>query len=429
MRPGRFLIGLSALATAGFIFAAAEACANMPVKDWEVGPINAPSSSGVGYCSVKNFYQQGQGLVVARDAEGSASLALSFQQKFMTSGGQYTIGLRAGNVARQMIALAATPQVLVVQLGLDREFYNALQKKNELQVSLRDKEISFALNGAGEALAALTKCTVDISRGKAFSPVSISVKQPPAGGKPVEAAEMPDMPATSLAGDAVISSLKDEIERLKVENRKLLAENQRVTAQLLDAERGGDSDLMAEMETQRAALRKEAESIARKAADLQARAQAAGAMTGAETGAKISVTPAPRVVAKRDTFLEDLLRRAQLPAEQRGGRYAWEVKDLFGSAEERTGPLAQTIDTFVAQAKSRCTGDFAHNESKPVESVTGIEFIEGEFACIDGRDDAAAALLFVNRNGKTAIITHEGTTDQMEDALSTRSAVVSTLAQ
>ena len=110
MRPGRFLIGLSALATAGFIFAAAEACATMPVKDWEVGPINAPSSSGVGYCSVKNFYQQGQGLVVARDAEGSASLALSFQQKFMTSGGQYTIGLRAGSVARQMIALAATPR-------------------------------------------------------------------------------------------------------------------------------------------------------------------------------------------------------------------------------------------------------------------------------------------------------------------------------
>ena len=115
----RYRVIVAAVMAALLSASAAAAPLNNPRGPWEVGPINALSSSGVGFCSMKNIYEDGKGLVFARDAEGSNSIAISFTKKTLTSGAQYTVELNAEGLKRDMVALAATPMVLIVQMGLD----------------------------------------------------------------------------------------------------------------------------------------------------------------------------------------------------------------------------------------------------------------------------------------------------------------------
>lgn len=431
------IAGITALGLFGF---AAHASANMPIRNWEVGPINAPSSSGVGYCSMKNLYQDGHGLVIARDGEGANSLAISFQQKTLQVGAQYTVGVRAENVVRQMVGLAATPIVLIVQMGLDRDFYVALSKKSSLQVMLKQQEINFSLDGTQEALEALTQCATALGQGKPFKAVSVGFKSPLQSGTVVVPPGQPVEPFAP-GKQAANAALSSEIERLRIENQRLLAENQAATAKMMAAEKGTVTDpiLQMEMDEQQQILKAQADEAQRNG---QIKAIEAAQLAAAKAAVQVKKDPAPvrqmvevlpKITAKPDTFLQDLLRKADLPAKAADGAFEWEVKELFGSAEEKPlpagGGLRQAVDDYLAQAKSRCAGDFAHNEGAPVRTTTGIEFLEGEIACIDGRDDAAAALVFVAREGKFAIITHEGSTDQMEDALSGRMAVITGLSK
>lgn len=419
MRLTRKTAGFGSVAiVCGLVAALSASADSLPKQDWEIGPINVAASNGLKFCSMKNVFEGGHMLVVARDAEGANSLAISFSQKLLQSGGQYTVDLSADTVKRKMIALAGTPQVMLIQMGLDREFYSGLQKKSSLDVAFASQKLSFSLDGTQDALTALTKCASDISVGKEFKPMTVAVKSPLDSGEPVIPPDA--MPGQNVGKEAAEATLKDEIARLRLENRKLLAENHQNAAQVVQA----DIDLQAEREAQQRTSEQQRMDAARAAVQVTF-------PPDAPLGPK--ATPAAKIVSAPDTFLSDIIARSQLPATKRGNTYSWTAKDLFGAAEQRAiapgSTLQDTVAAYVEQAKARCKGDFAHNESEPVKNVRGAETVEGEFACIDGENDAAAALLFVAQQGRVAIIAHEGSTDQMEDALSDRAAVISNLSR
>lgn len=419
MRLTRKTAGFGSVAiVCGLVAALSASADSLPKQDWEIGPINMAAANGLKFCSMKNVFEGGHMLVVARDAEGANSLAISFPQKLLQSGGQYTVDLSADTVKRKMIALAGTPQVMLIQMGLDREFYSGLQKKSSLDVSFASQKLSFSLDGTQDALNALTKCASDISVGKEFKPVTVAVKTPLDSGEPVIPPDA--MPGQNVGKEAAEATLKDEIARLRLENRKLLAENHQNAAQVVQA----DIDLQAEREAQQRAVQEQRMDAARAAVHVTFPPDAPLGPKG---------VPAAKIVSAPDTFLSDIMARSQLPATKRGNTYSWTAKDLFGAAEQRViapgSTLQDTVAAYVEQAKARCKGDFAHNESEPVKNVRGAETVEGEFACIDGENDAAAALLFVAQQGRVAIIAHEGSTDQMEDALSDRATVISNLSR
>ncbi len=238
--------------------------ANTPTGDWIIGPINAASTSGVGYCSMKNDYRDGNTLVFARDAEGSNSLAIDFHKKILQTGGQYNVTLHLGPLQRQMLAIAATPNVIIIQMGLDRDFFLSLERRPNLTVDFQTSQMSFALLGTKDGLQALTSCAQAIGSRRHFAQARVPVKgpaaadlaatEPAAGDIPVmPAATFPQAPqrdaiiepvdpskpvsagATftgNLGEDAVQATLQDQIEKLKEENRQLLLENQRVARQM-----------------------------------------------------------------------------------------------------------------------------------------------------------------------------------------------------
>ena len=135
-----------------------------------MGPLGAKNNNGLSYCSMKNNFQTGQSLVFARDDQGSNSIALDFHKNIFTSGELYSVKVRAGSVLRRIDALAATKQVLVMQTGIDTEFYSTLGHKHNVVFTVNKTNYGFELDAsAADALNALRHCAESFQSGTQFS--------------------------------------------------------------------------------------------------------------------------------------------------------------------------------------------------------------------------------------------------------------------
>lgn len=428
---------------------------NTPRGEWVVGPINAPSSSGVGYCSMKNTFIDGLSLVFARDAEGSNSIAVDFHKKLLKTGGQYNVTLKSGEANRPMAAIAATPSVLIVQMGLDRDFYAILSKKDNLTVDFGAAQASFALKGANDAMEVLTKCAQALGSGKKFSETKVSVAgvrpataapetaaiEPAAGGEgaftgylggtkeavpAIEPLANKRADETNLGLKTLNEELKKQIAELKLQNRKLLAENQQIAEQMINgSEMGAEMEMAIKAESEDRERALAAENMRLRAALNEVPEPAPAAIAQVEPAAGETVAP---------VFLSALLDDAHIPAtaDSRNPEVlVWGVEgDVYGSGEERRidpkAGIEAAVTGYMNEARSRCAGDFANTAGK-VRNLKGRQVLESEIACLDGHNDAAAAVLFVAEDGNLAVISHETSPARMTAALAGRDAVISAL--
>jgi hypothetical protein len=427
---------------------------NTPKGDWVVGPINAPSSSGVGYCSMKNTYIDGLGLVFARDAEGSNSIAVDLQKKLLKTGGQYNVTLKSGAAQRSMSAIAATPTVLIVQMGLDRDFYSVMAKAGSIALDFGAAEISFQLKGANDAMEVLTKCAQALGKGQKFTTTKVAkaAPQPAAAAAPanIEPAVGGDgdftgylggakeaVPAierlankrpdeTNLGLKAANEELKQQIAELKVQNRKLLAENQQIAERMInsgDAEAEMEMAAAAETENRERALA--AENMRLRAALNELPEPEPAPVAQLEPAAGETVAPA---------FLSSLLEAANIPASADSRNpevLVWGMEgEVYGSGEERKldpkAGLEAAVTAYMNEARGRCPGDFANTSGK-IRKLKGKQVVESEIACLDGQNDAAAAVLFVVKGSDLAVISHETAPARMTAALAGRDAVISAI--
>lgn len=427
---------------------------NPPKGDWTVGPINAPSSSGIGYCSMKNDFVDGLSLVFARDAEGSNSIALDFHKKLLKTGGQYDVTLKTGPAVRKATAIAATPSVLIVQMGLERDFYNVMLKKDTLVMEFGSAQASFMLSGTPKAMDVLTQCAQALGAGKKFTETKVAATgavsdapatavasiQPAAaegaftgylGGDPaaatLAAAPLPKVAKDSLAMQSLNEELKQQIAELKLQNRKLLAENQAIAERMIATDNVG-----AQMEV---AIKAESEDRERSLAAENMRLRAAlNELPEPAPVAVEQVEPAAGEAVATPAFLPALLQAARISGEvdsRNAGALVWSAaNDVYGSGEERSldagSDLAMAVAGYMNEVRTRCGGDFANTSGK-VRTLRGRKVIEGELACLDGQHDAAAAILFVEENGTLAVISHETAPARMTAALAARDAVISAI--
>lgn len=363
-----------------------------PRGPWIVGPINAQASSGVGFCSMKNSYDDGRAVIFARDAEGSNSIAVSFADKFMQSGAQYPVTLAAEGLKRDMIALAATPKVMIIQMGLDRDFYTILRKKETLEIGFRDKRFAFQLGGTSDALDALTKCAMDVAAGKNFAPRSIAL-----GSAPQEplviAPATPDATAADLNHDfsigetAATKTLRDELDRLRLENRKLMAENQAMTAKLIgqpnEVAATADDIVGAELEAQEKDLRTRNARLARDNARLKLREQQALAESAVESPA--GDTSADSATAEDNSkVIGSQILSSPDPAtaieDDAAAKAAAAVADAAGPAGSMVKTTKQSARKITASAPVAPPAAATETPAAPPAPET--------FATLDGLDDA-----------------------------------------
>ena len=112
-----------------------------PDGAWVVKPISAKSAKEPGYCSMKNHYKNGPTLILARDTAGVNAIALDFHKDKFTTGIRYNVKATAGSLTRQVDALAASKQVLLMQMGVDTPFFSEIARKHATTFTAGKKKL------------------------------------------------------------------------------------------------------------------------------------------------------------------------------------------------------------------------------------------------------------------------------------------------
>lgn len=275
--------------------------------EWAVGPIGIKSSNGLTYCSMKTRYANGHSLVVASDSKGAHSIAIDFGKKTISAGAQYYVTYQVGPVSRMMLAIAATNEVLIAQMGVDEDFFDMMRKKDTMEAEFNGDILRFSLKGAGAALTSLDECVAASAGGQTFAPQKLAT--PEDAAKMLEqrlavAAEIERNDDLKLGEQSARSSLADEIQRLQEENRRLRLENQAVSARLRGSDLQAAEDELAQLEQlerQERALKIENDRLREMAVQAGKIQPSSGLMGVGDAAGRSAVSPtiAVRVPAER----------------------------------------------------------------------------------------------------------------------------------
>ncbi|MDP2205695.1 MAG: hypothetical protein Q8K65_05255 [Alphaproteobacteria bacterium] len=458
---------LPALIAAAFlavtIFAAPSPVAAQALRgepgEWVVGPINIKSSSGLSFCSMKTRYANGQSLVVASDSKGAHSLAIDFGKKTLSAGSQYYVTFYVGPVHRTMIAIAATTEVLISQMGNDPDFFMMMRSRETLEADFNNTRLSFSLKGSATALDELQTCAVAMGKGQGYAQAKVATPEQ-AAAKAVQqqavAQEIAKNDDLKLGEQALSSSLGDEVRRLREENQRLRQENQIVAARLKDGDMAAaEAELaqLAELERQQRALQVEKEQLRAEQATLSAVTSVlspeppvqSAPQTTEETLPQVEIVQAVQPAAGTAAAVVAAVPAAlsmpekvlgwmnlnDLAPETAGGIdiWRWQTADVLVALQSWPVTPAQKPQTAAAAyldiLQSRCEGDFARKLAPAQAAAEGLVLQTAEVACIGAEAQAAAGLVFLSQGPEMAVVTYETATETMREALAQRALLIS----
>lgn len=125
--------------------------------------------------------------------------------------------------------------------------------------------------------------------------------------------------------------------------------------------------------------------------------------------------------------IQNMLRSAGLnasPVSQRGaGAFAWSAGSLQGKAVVQDSTDLETgINDYIAQERSRCSGDFASMPSSEGRGRSSYEI-----ACVSPAASMSSSVLFFEKDGSFVAIAHDTDTADMDVAMDARDRLVSQL--
>ena len=206
---------------------------------WKVGTVDA---QGSGYCAMVGKFDKQVVLAFARNPDGFGSVAMDFRERFFTPGEEYEVRLKAqGTKTRSLVGRASTDRSIVVQIGQDEAFYNALGGNSPLEISMPTIDVSFALKRFNNAYQDLISCSGQIIKDQprqkeaALSPIDRELQQ-------IDGAEKTAAVNSVKAGgfDAMEQELEKEAQAEQVKARetlKALDEEKEKIASALEAEK------------------------------------------------------------------------------------------------------------------------------------------------------------------------------------------------
>ena len=131
-----------------------------PQSKWKVSTINAQNTS---YCAMVNQFDNQVSLAFARSSEGYGSIAIDFNRNFFKPGEDYGVSLQVDDTGmHNFVARASGERSVIVQIGLDDHFYNALSGDGNLRIWLPSMDMTFALNKFSESYISLVDCAAKL---------------------------------------------------------------------------------------------------------------------------------------------------------------------------------------------------------------------------------------------------------------------------
>jgi hypothetical protein len=164
-----------------------------PVTGWAITKVADDAANP--YCALARRFRQNTILTLAQNLQGETSLALDFQAPRLDPAQSMTIVLDPGAGQQRSFHVApVSAKAFVVRLGQDVRFFDALQTTGSLRIDVAGEAYNFNLSDIDTGNNRLGSCVA-------------SLTEPAAGG--------------IGGGDDRVASLRQDIESLRQENRRL----------------------------------------------------------------------------------------------------------------------------------------------------------------------------------------------------------------
>lgn len=129
-----------------------------PTGNWAISKIEKEKQGG-SYCTLSRKYENGAVLSLARNETEEYSLALDFQKPTFQKDRALKINLQPGpGQLRAYDMMPTSERAVVVRLGWDEGFFNALDKSQQMKVTLGEQSYAFAMPEIARGQADLKEC-------------------------------------------------------------------------------------------------------------------------------------------------------------------------------------------------------------------------------------------------------------------------------
>ncbi len=177
-----------------------------PQGEWAVTRMAAKSAGKAPYCTMARRFGNNVILTFAQNGNNETSVAMDFQPKTLAKGQSYYVTLDPGaNEKRAFDVTPVSDKAMVIRLGADSKFHDALSQSGVLNVDVAGLQFEFSLPDMAKGHQDLSGCVTSIvepAAGEVSKPVS-----KPAELKPVEMAQADtSSPITRRASDDILAA-------------------------------------------------------------------------------------------------------------------------------------------------------------------------------------------------------------------------------
>lgn len=144
-----------------------------PTGGWAVTRIDNSATQGGAYCTLARQFQNGIVFSIGRNKAEEYSLAVDYQQPKLTPDKAYDVKLKAGNQTREVQLMPASPRAMVVRLGWDDSFFDALEKAQSLAVTIDKDSYTLAMTDYAKGKVELAQC-MDALKDDAQAPATVA---------------------------------------------------------------------------------------------------------------------------------------------------------------------------------------------------------------------------------------------------------------
>lgn len=210
--------GIAVMSAASFA-QTAPAVVYKPQGEWAVTRVAAKGPGKDPYCTMARRFGDNTILTFARNGKDETSLAMDFQPNTLAKGQSYYVTLSAG--ADEKRAFDVTPvsdKAMVIRLGQDAKFHDALNSAGSLNVDVAGLQFKFELPDMEKGHQDLGGCVTSIVEPAAGEPSGQQAASAPVPAVTPEAIISAPAKSTSVGNPAPALS---ETESLREENLRL----------------------------------------------------------------------------------------------------------------------------------------------------------------------------------------------------------------
>lgn len=140
-----------------------------PLGEWSSGPVTTDSGA-FAYCVASNRFDNDLVLVIGRTAANDINLAIGIPKGGLELGLKWPVTVMVDDaLKRPREAAAIDPELVIVSLGKDEEFFNALIGGRRIDIQGPMDTAAFQLRGSNAAIPELRKC---VEKGRASGKVA-----------------------------------------------------------------------------------------------------------------------------------------------------------------------------------------------------------------------------------------------------------------